>query len=154
MVFPAAISASQFSSCFSLSWQTASSAAFQLYGDPTAPGFIDNAPRDGIDDRRMRVLEALGVRFAPFLVQSSEMVPLDFQAFARGGGLPLHVDLWETAMVERLISEASVDWLDENATPCPTVPDGSADCVGRVERRQWRRPFASRSEAFCRRADR
>jgi hypothetical protein len=107
--------------------QTDASARFRLYGDPNSPDFVDVAPLDGVDDRRMAVLEALGLRFAPFLVQSSEMVPLDFRAFARVDGLPLHVDRWETAMQERLISEETIDWMGD-AGPCPAGSDGSADC--------------------------
>ena len=106
--------------------QTDASALFHLYGDPASPDFVDAAPLDGIDDRRMAVLERLGLRFAPYLVQSSEMVPLDFRAFVRVDGLPLRVDRWETAMRERIVAEETVDWMRGGA--CPSPADGSPDC--------------------------
>ena len=31
---------------------------FHLFGDPSAPGYTDEAPRDGIDDTRERWLQA------------------------------------------------------------------------------------------------
>jgi hypothetical protein len=64
--------------------QTEASARFQLYGDPSAPGYRDEDPRDGIDDARMRHLQALAVRFAPLLVRNTPMFPMDFKAFWKG----------------------------------------------------------------------
>ncbi len=44
---------------------TAGNRAFHLFGNPAAPGYQDEAPRDEIDDAQGRWLRALAVRFAP-----------------------------------------------------------------------------------------
>lgn len=76
--------------------QTETSAAFDLYGDPDDPGYIDVAPRDGIDDRRADVFMRLGVRFAPFMVLNTTNVPLDPRIVYQGHEtVPLNVDTWK-----------------------------------------------------------
>ena len=77
--------------------QTAASERLDLYGYRESPGYVDVAPVDGVDDRRHRVLEDLAVRFAPFLVQNSEAIPMDHKK-VWGGAYPLYVDSWNTAM--------------------------------------------------------
>ena len=42
---------------------------FHLFGDSEAPGYRDEAPRDGIDDTRERWLRALAVRFSPWMAE-------------------------------------------------------------------------------------
>ena len=51
---------------------------FHLFGDTSAAGYRDESPRDGIDDGRAAWLEALAVRFAPYMVRNTEERPLDF----------------------------------------------------------------------------
>jgi len=58
---------------------------FHLFGDSEAPGYRDEAPRDGIDDTRERWLRALAVRFAPWMVRNSVDFPMDFRRFVEGG---------------------------------------------------------------------
>src|SRR5262245_16014097 len=53
-------------------------AAFRLYGDTAAPGYVDQDPRDGIDDARGRWLTALAVRFAPWMVRNTVDFPMDW----------------------------------------------------------------------------
>lgn len=71
---------------------------FQLYGDPAAPGYTDEVPRDGIGDTRERWLQALAVRFAPYLVRNTEERPLDFHRvyLRQQGG-----DCWSIAGTSR-----------------------------------------------------
>jgi hypothetical protein len=45
-------------------------------GDPSGPGYRDEDPRDGVDDARMRHLQALAVRFAPLLVRNTPLFPM------------------------------------------------------------------------------
>lgn len=76
--------------------QTAASAELHLYGDPTAPSYCDLDPVDGVDDDRQHVLQALAVRFAPYLVQNTASVPVDFRQFvANRDAFALHVDTWD-----------------------------------------------------------
>ncbi|MDP2483703.1 MAG: hypothetical protein Q8W45_10490, partial [Candidatus Palauibacterales bacterium] len=82
--------------------QTPASDRLHLYGDLDDPDYIDIAPVDGIDDRRHRTLQDLAVRFAPFLVQNSEGMPMDHKQ-VWGGAYPLYVDDWNTAMALDLI---------------------------------------------------
>ena len=44
---------------------------FHLFGDSTAVGYQDEAPRDGIDDDREHALRMLAMRFAPWMVRNS-----------------------------------------------------------------------------------
>ena len=64
-----------------LGLQTDATVTQNLYGDPTAPGYRDVDPVDGIDDQRNRTLMDLAVRFAPYLVQNTTNVPLNFDIY-------------------------------------------------------------------------
>lgn len=90
---------------------TPASRELHLFGDRSHPAYRDVAPRDGIDDRRGRRLEALAVRFAPFLMRNTPMAPLSFEAFAEGEDrFPLHVDRWHlTRPGGRLVSSRSIE---------------------------------------------
>jgi len=98
---------------------TAASMALHLYGDPTAPGYRDTAPRDGIDDRRHAVFMDLGVRFAPYMVQNTVAMPMDFRRFGTDGRtLPLFVDTWNL-VTRKLEREDMADYGNLAAHPCP-----------------------------------
>jgi len=108
-----------------LTQEAPASARFHLFGDRDDPGYRDEAPRDGIDDRRHEVLEALSTRFAPFMVQNTFSIPLDFKRFWRSQRtFPLHVDTWELAFGRQLVASQTVDM---NALGRATCPD---DAVG------------------------
>ncbi len=79
--------------------QTDASRVFALYGDTTDPAYHDVHPIDGIDDRRFEILQKIAVRFAPYLVQNTSAVPMDFKLFSNGRtGFPLYIDTWDIAM--------------------------------------------------------
>jgi hypothetical protein len=107
--------------------QTAASQRLHLYGDSESPGYVDLDPVDGMDDRRHQVLEALAVRFAPFLVQNSEGIPMDHKK-VWGGPYPLHVDTWNTAMSEALVRQETVSWMTAADEPCTDSNPLSDDC--------------------------
>jgi hypothetical protein len=78
--------------------QTTANVEFQLFGDPTDPGYRDVDPVDGIDDAHARRLHDLAVQFAPFLVKNTTMAPMDFKKFMQEPlAFPLYVDTWEIA---------------------------------------------------------
>lgn len=88
---------------------TAASTALHLFGNPAAPGYRDVAPRDGIDDRRHAVFMDLAVRFAPYMVQNSVAMPMDFKRFGTDGRtLPLYVDTWNL-VTKQLVREDMID---------------------------------------------
>lgn len=109
---------------------TAASMALHLFGDPTAPGYRDEAPRDGIDDRRDAVFMDLGVRFAPYMVQNTVAMPMDFRRFGTDGRtLPLFVDTWNL-VTKKLVREDMADYGNLAAHPCP--PPGTPPVDGRL----------------------
>jgi len=76
--------------------QTAASAELHLFGDPAAPSYRDQDPVDGVDDERQLVLRALAVRFAPYLVQNTASIPVNFRHFiANRDSFFLHADTWD-----------------------------------------------------------
>lgn len=91
--------------------QTAASRDLNLFGDPAAPGYRDVDPVDGIDDARGQVLKALALRFAPFLVQNTTDVPMNFDVFIRNRDVfPLTLDRWRTSEEEvELVDSAGVN---------------------------------------------
>jgi len=108
--------------------QTPASERLHLYGDFEAPDYVDVDPLDGVDDRRHRVLKELAVRFAPFLVQNSEAIPMDHTQVRGGHPYPLNVDTWNTAMGLDLIRQETVDWMEGAADPCTGLNPTSDDC--------------------------
>lgn len=79
-----------------LTEQTAASRRLNLYGDPSAPDYRDESPRNGVDDRRDRRLERIALRFAPFMIRNTTERPLAFERFmAEGASFPVHVDTWD-----------------------------------------------------------
>ncbi|UCF18763.1 MAG: hypothetical protein JSU87_12565 [Gemmatimonadota bacterium] len=107
--------------------QTPASERLHLYGDREKPYYTDVAPVDGVDDRRHRVLHDLAVRFAPFLVQNSEGIPVDHKK-VWGGAYPLYVDTWNTAMGLDLTRQETVKWMEASAEPCTGSNPLSDDC--------------------------
>jgi hypothetical protein len=118
-----------------LTEQTPASADFHLFGDLEDPAYRDLDPIDGIDDRRHEVLQRLAVRFAPFMIQNTFSVPLDFKRFWRSQGtFPLHVDTWELAFGRQLVQSETIDMNALGAEHCAEGGDSiapaaaSADC--------------------------
>lgn len=108
--------------------QTQASEALALFGDTADPNYRDEAPRDGIDDQRFRVLQALAVRFAPILVMNTYTFPMDHQVFRDPpGGLLLYLDTWDLAKPGAVLLRS--DTLDFSALghPCPTEGDPRAE---------------------------
>jgi hypothetical protein len=108
--------------------QTPASDRLSLYGDRQAPEYRDVDPVDGVDDRRARVLHELGVRFAPFLVQNSEQVPMDHKN-VWGGPYLLHADEWNTAMGLDLVRQRTINWRETASDPCTAANPDADDCV-------------------------
>lgn len=100
---------------------TPASRDLHLFGDPGAPGYRDVDPRDGIDDARHRVLMALAVRFAPYLVQNTGDIPVNFRVYmSNRERFPLVVDRWEVTGPEpRLTGTREVNFSVLGAAPCP-----------------------------------
>lgn len=92
--------------------QTEANKTLSLYGDKNDPGYQDVDPKDGIDDRRFRVLGNIAVRFAPYLVQNTSDAPMDFKYYAKNPhGLPLYTDTWDISQeTPRLAQSNSVDF--------------------------------------------
>lgn len=101
---------------------------FNLFGDTDAPGYRDVNPRDGIDDARHGVLMELAVRFAPFLVQNTSDIPVNFRVYAENRErFPLEVDRWEVTGAEpRLVSTREVNFSALGGRPCPAGEEEGA----------------------------
>ncbi|MBE0591467.1 MAG: hypothetical protein IH616_03585, partial [Gemmatimonadales bacterium] len=113
-----------------LTQEAPASARFQLFGHPDDPDYRDEAPRDGIDDRRHEVLQALTTRFAPFMVQNTFSIPLDFKRFwLSQHTFPLHIDTWELAFGRQLVK---AETLDMNALGQASCPGDAVDTPPRV----------------------
>ncbi|WP_408889302.1 hypothetical protein ACJ2CR_35615 [Myxococcus faecalis] len=112
--------------------QTSASQALALYGDPADPGYRDEAPRDGIDDERFRVLQALAVRFAPILVKNTYTFPMDHKVFRDlPGGLLLSLDTWDLAKPGSVLMRSDSINFSTLGHPCPE--DGAPESLLRTE---------------------
>jgi len=91
---------------------TAGNSRFHLFGDDAAPGYRDDAPRDGIDDARGRWFQALAIRFAPWMVRNSVDFPMDFRRFVEGGeASTLFIDALDLSQAHpRLLSTETIDF--------------------------------------------
>src|SRR5262245_49296897 len=103
-------------------------AAFRLYGDTAAPGYVDQNPRDGIDDARGRWLTALAVRFAPWMVRNTVDFPMDWRRFVyQRASFPLFVDVFDQSGEHpRLIRSESIDLQNIERRPCPVSGEAAA----------------------------
>ena len=93
---------------------------FHLFGDAAAPDYQDDAPRDGIDDARGRWLQALAVRFAPWMVRNSIDFPMNFRRFVEGGDAStLFIDAFDLSQARpRLLDTQTIDFDQLAAAPC------------------------------------
>lgn len=99
--------------------QTAADTLFDLYGAGSA-AYRDQAPKDGVDDDRGRLLHALGVRFAPFMIRNTGNVPLDMQkAQQLTGSSTLTIDRWDIHAGARVVGTETVDFAKLGTQPCP-----------------------------------
>ena len=92
--------------------QTEANAELHLFGNTEDPAYQDTDPVDGIDDRRHKVLLALAVEFAPYLVLNSTMIPMDFRLFMeREEAFLLSVDRWDVSKYPpKLVGVETIDW--------------------------------------------
>lgn len=92
--------------------QTEANAELHLFGNTEDPAYQDTNPVDGIDDRRHKVLLALAVEFAPYLVLNSTMIPMDFRLFTeRDEAFLLSVDRWDVSKYPpKLVGVETIDW--------------------------------------------
>ena len=103
--------------------QTKANVEMDLFGSPPNSESQD-MDLDGIDDCRHEVLLDLAVRFAPYLVLNSTLIPMDFRLFMeREESFPLFVDTWNISgePAEHMRRE-EIDW---NALARPTSEAGS-----------------------------
>jgi hypothetical protein len=76
--------------------QTDASVELHLFGDREDSAYRDVDPLDGIDDTRHDVLMALAVRFAPFLVQNTSDIPVNFDTYVENRDVfALKWDRWD-----------------------------------------------------------
>jgi hypothetical protein len=103
--------------------QTEANAELHLFGNTEDPAYQDTNPVDGIDDRRHKVLLALAVEFAPYLVLNSTMIPMDFRLFMeRDEAFLLSVDRWDVSKYPpKLVGVETIDW---HLLPPPTSEAG------------------------------
>ena len=94
--------------------QTEANAKLHLFGNMEDPAYQDTDPVDGIDDRRHEVLLDLAVRFAPYLVLNSTLIPMDFRLFmGREEAFLLFVDRWNVSRdPPKLIGSETINWQD------------------------------------------
>ncbi|UCD24612.1 MAG: hypothetical protein JSW51_01455 [Gemmatimonadota bacterium] len=119
-----------------LSREAAASARFHLFGDRSSPYYSDVEPVDGIDDARGETLQAIALRFAPFMVQNTFSVPMDFKKLMmRQPTFNLYIDTWDRAHGNRLVGRETLDFNSLGQARCPgdagsVVPYNpvSADC--------------------------
>ena len=92
--------------------QTEANAELHIFGNTEDPEYQDTCPMDGIDDRRHKVLLALAVEFAPYLVLNSTMIPMDFRLFMeRDEAFLLSVDRWDVSKYPpKLVGVETIDW--------------------------------------------
>ena len=104
--------------------QTEGNVEMSLFGDTTDPEYQDTDPVDGIDDHRHAVLLDLAVRFAPYLVLNSTMIPMDFRLFMeREEAFLLFVDTWNVSRnPPEVVSSETIKW---QALARPTSEVGS-----------------------------
>ncbi len=105
------------------------SAAFHLFGDTAAAGYVDRAPRNGIDDRRDAWLMGLSVRFAPWMVRNTIDFPMDWRRFVyQGQAFPLFVDVFSKAgPVPDLVRTESINMQGIDSLPCPVTGQDAAN---------------------------
>jgi len=114
--------------------QARASAMLHLFGDQASPGYRDEAPRDGIDDRRHAWLMRLSERFAPWIVRHAAGFPMDLRRWLEGGEpFPLYIDEFDVARHDpRLVRTDALDWSELRGQPCPEggeeASPGVADC--------------------------
>ena len=101
---------------------------FALYGDPAAPGYRDEDPKNGIDDARERWLRALAVRFAPWMVRNSVDFPMDVRRFFEGGeSATLFIDALDLSRARpRLLDTETLDFSRLAGSSCPGDETGAA----------------------------
>ncbi len=115
--------------------QAPQTARFQLYGDTTVASYVDQNPRNGIDDRRDAWLQGIAVRFAPWMIRNTVDFPMDWRRFVnQGPSFPLFIDVFQLATEHpRLARSESIDMQAVAAQPCNVADslvanDTTPDC--------------------------
>jgi len=101
--------------------QTPASRYFTLYGDKNSPEFIDVDPVDGIDDNRLQLLHRLGVKFAPYMILNTILVPMDLRKFILEPHCPLNVDTWDISLDKSKIIDMQSVYFNEMGKKLSTV---------------------------------
>ncbi|MBN1481407.1 hypothetical protein EH223_03480 [candidate division KSB1 bacterium] len=100
--------------------QSKASARLFLFGDENDPSYTDTNPMDGIDDQRHQVLQQMAVRFAPYLVQNSTVIPMNFKKFMDDlAAFHLHVDSWDIfGETAKIIDSQTINLVDLGSKAC------------------------------------
>jgi hypothetical protein len=108
--------------------QSPASVELHLYGDKNDPNYRDVEPVDGIDDHRHEILHEIALRFAPYLVQNTTSVPMDFKAFMEGrSAFPLYIDTWDVSKADpELVKTETIDFVSLGLSDCQTSDFSSA----------------------------
>ena len=99
--------------------QTQASRYFALFGDKDSPEFIDVDPVDGIDDARLKLLNRLGVKFAPYMILNTILVPMDLRKFINEQYHPLNVDTWDISLDKSKIIDMQTISFSKMGKKCP-----------------------------------
>jgi len=100
--------------------QTKASQKLHLYGDKNSTQYKDTNPTDGIDDTRYKILQEIALKFAPYMVQNTSNVPMDFRSFMEGrSAFPLYVDSWDINQeYAELVKTESIDFVSLGTSEC------------------------------------
>jgi len=105
--------------------QTNATKKFAIYGDTLDPAYQDINHVDGIDDQRFKILQKISVQFAPYLVQNTSAVPMDFKLFMKGRiGFPLYIDVWDVSREKaELVQSQTINFVTLGLPSLPTEPE-------------------------------
>ncbi len=99
--------------------QTPASKYFALFGDKNNPEFTDVNPVDGIDDSRLQLLQRLGIKFAPYMILNTTLVPMDLRKFILQSHHPLYVDTWDISLDKSKIIDMQTVNFSSMGKRCP-----------------------------------
>ena len=105
----------------SITGETQASRDLALFGDTKAAGYVDEAPRDGIDDARAARLLALSETFSPILRRNNFTVPVDFARVSDGVAY-LSLDVWQDGRLVVRDSTALLPARPESTDPRAVGP--------------------------------
>jgi len=116
--------------------QTPANKFFNLFGERGLPEFKDLNPIDGMDDDRYALLHRLGVKFAPYMILNTFLVPMDLRKFIYEPHHPLHVDTWDISSDKARIIESETVNFHQLGNKCNLLQNkiqDSSDSIGMDE---------------------